>query len=83
MDIDSGDNPDMDIDEMRVVVEQMRRRYDYVIGFTLSATWRGLKVLCAVSKRADEHVRCFMALEEIFSQHGINRGQGVQGLKAG
>ena len=81
MDIDSGDNPDMDIDEMRVVVEQMRRRYDYLIGFTLSATWRGLKVLCAVSKRADEHVRCFMALEEIFSQHGINVDRACKDLK--
>jgi hypothetical protein len=81
MDIDSGDNPDMDIDEMRVVVEQMRRRYDYIIGFTLSATWRGLKVLCAVSKRADEHVRCFMALEEIFSQHGINVDRACKDLK--
>lgn len=81
MDVDGKDHPDILMDEMTVTVEAMRLQYAYVIGYCMSASWKGLKVLCAISPDIETHKRSFMALEAVFSSHGIIVDRACSDLK--
>ena len=71
MDVDGKDHPDMLMDEMTASVQEMCDKYSFVIGYCLSPSWKGLKVLCGIDPSADTHLRSFMALEQVFASHNI------------
>ena len=81
MDVDGKDHPDMLMDEMTASVQEMCDKYSYVIGYCLSPSWKGLKVLCGIDPSEDTHLRSFMALEQVFSTHGIIVDRACKDLK--
>jgi len=81
MDIDGKDHPDMLMDEMTEIVQTMCQQYAYVIGYCMSASWKGLKVLCGIDPSISTHKRSFMALEAVFASHGIIVDRACSDLK--
>lgn len=81
MDIDGKDHPDMLMSEMVDTVEGMVSKYAYVIGYCLSPSWKGLKVLCGIQPDIESHLRSFMALEAVFSEHDIIVDRACKDLK--
>ena len=71
MDVDGKDHPDMLMEEITQDVEDMCNKYSFVIGYCLSPSWKGLKVLCGIDPSVDTHLRSFMALEQLFASHNI------------
>ena len=71
MDLDGADNPDISLDEMSAMVEKMCEQHAYIIGYCLSPSWKGLKVLCGIDPDISTHQRSFMALEKQFLKEGI------------
>jgi len=81
MDVDGKDHPDMLMDEMTASVQEMCDKYSYVIGYCLSPSWKGLKVLCGIDPSTDTHLRSFMALEQVFASHNIIVDRACKDLK--
>ena len=81
MDVDGKDHPDMLMDEMTTIVETMCEQYAYVIGYCMSASWKGLKVLCGIDPSIHTHKRSFMALEAVFAKHNIIVDRACSDLK--
>ena len=81
MDVDGKDHPDMLMDEMTASVQEMCDKYSFVIGYCLSPSWKGLKVLCGIDPSADTHLRSFMALEQVFASHDIIVDRACKDLK--
>ena len=81
MDVDGKDHPDMLMDEMTAIVETMCEQYAYVIGYCMSASWKGLKVLCGIDPSIHTHKRSFMALEAVFAKHNIIVDRACSDLK--
>ena len=81
VDIDGADNPDMTQAEIEQTVSEMADQYGYVIGWCMSASWNGLKVLCGVDPSISTHKRSFMALEEVFQRHGIKVDRACKDVK--
>ena len=71
MDLDGADNPDISLDEMSAMVQKMCEQHAYIIGYCLSPSWKGLKVLCGIDPDISTHQRSFMALEKQFLKEGI------------
>lgn len=81
IDLDGKDHPDMLIDEIVAIVDEMVASYPYVIGYCRSVSWKGLKVLCGISPDTDLHLRSFLALESIFRDHNLIVDRQCKDLK--
>ncbi len=81
MDIDGADNPDLTMAELTKMVDEMCKQHAHVIGFCLSASWKGLKVLCGIRPDVETHLRSFMALEKLFLDAGIIVDRACKDLK--
>jgi len=81
MDIDGADNPDLKMAELTKMVDEMCEQHAHIIGFCLSASWKGLKVLCGIRPDVETHLRSFMALEKLFLDAGIIVDRACKDLK--
>ena len=81
IDLDGKDHPDMLIDEMIEIVTSMVNAYPFIIGYCKSASWKGLKVLCGIKPDVDTHLRSFLALQDLFSEHNLIVDRSCKDLK--
>ena len=65
------DNPDKTLVEGIAIVEDLMKDYAYVIGYFISPSGNGLKVLTAIEPDVTTHVLSFVAMRDLFNAHGL------------
>ena len=65
------DNPDKTLEEGIAIVEDLMKDYAYVIGYFVSPSGNGLKVLTAIEPDVTTHVLSFVAMRDLFNAHGL------------
>ncbi len=65
------DNPDKTLEEGITIVEDLMKDYAYVIGYFVSPSGNGLKVLTAIEPDVTTHVLSFVAMRDLFDAHGL------------
>jgi hypothetical protein len=69
IDIDGCGEENPPLNESKAIVDSMD--YDCVIGYAVSPSGHGLKVLCGVEADIAKHKMSFKALEDLFLSHGL------------
>lgn len=54
------------------VTEELMAKFPYIIGYFVSPSGNGLKVLCAIEPDIDSHKLSFKAVSDLFYAHGLN-----------
>lgn len=66
------DNPDKTLEEGIAIVEDLCRDYPYIIGYFISPSGNGIKVLCAIEPDVESHKMSFRAVGDLFAAHGLH-----------
>lgn len=58
--------------EAITIVEDLMKDYPYIIGYFISPSGNGLKVLCAIEPDVESHKMSFKAVRDLFYAHDLN-----------
>jgi hypothetical protein len=75
------DNPDKTLTEGIAIVEDLCKDYPYLIGYFISPSGNGIKVLCAIEPDVDSHKMSFKAVSDLFDANGLNVDQSGSDAK--
>ena len=76
IDLDGKDNEGVDL-----VAKVKAMNYPWLIGYMISPSGDGVKVLCGIQPELETHLRSFMALDAVFSGYGLNVDQSCKDAK--
>ena len=76
IDLDGADNEGVDL-----VAKVKAMNYPWLIGYMISPSGDGVKVLCGIQPELETHLRSFMALDAVFSGYGLNVDQSCKDAK--
>jgi len=66
------DNPDKTLEEGVAIVKDLCKDYPYLIGYFISPSGNGIKVLCAIEPSVESHKMSWKAVSDLFDAHGLN-----------
>ena len=76
IDLDGADNEGIDL-----VAKVQAMHYPWLIGYMISPSGDGVKVLCGIQPELSTHLRSFMALDRVFTDYGLNVDQSCKDAK--
>lgn len=78
---EGDDNPDKTLTEGIAIVEDLCKDYPYLIGYFISPSGNGIKVLCAIEPDVESHKMSFKAVSDLFDANGLNVDQSGSDAK--